>query len=264
MGRKKRIEMPAPGDIYQSSGAKKNATFKRMEEFRKQAVMLDAINDYKAEMEAEMMANQAGPMAVGNKALGEESDEEIDIDALLDEDDEITNKYREEMMGKMMAESKEQATWRANGHGKLEEIVEEEFLPTCQKSKRMVCSFFHREMRRCDILHEFLRQLAPRYMGTKFVTMCAEKAPFFVVKLGVQVLPCMVMFEDGKVCGRMDGLDLIGGDDGLELSTIEVVLGASGVIDFKPPADWIESNKKQYADIVGLNEATQASDSDEE
>lgn len=62
----------------------------------------------------------------------------------------------------------------------------------------------------------------------------------------------------------MDGLDMIGGDDSLNPETIEVILGASGVIDFKPPPEWIEDNKEQYADIVGLNDATRASDSDED
>ena len=37
--------------VYQSKGAKDNATFKQMEQMRKQAVMLDAIEDYRAEMD---------------------------------------------------------------------------------------------------------------------------------------------------------------------------------------------------------------------
>merc|ERR1711959_470754 len=137
MGRKKRIEMPAPGDIYQSSGAKNNATFKRMEEFRKNAVMLDAINDYKAELEAEAAQSGPGYSGVGNgcpcdahRREAEEEADEIDWDELLDEDDEITNKYKEAKMKEMIGQSKEMELWRANGHGKLEEIVEEEFLTT--------------------------------------------------------------------------------------------------------------------------------------
>merc|ERR1711977_613792 len=242
------------GDIYQSKGARANETFKKMEQFRKNAVMLDAIEDYKEELRDKEEAD-ARERAEMLEALGDD-DEDIDIDALLDEDDDITNKYREEMMSKMMSENKQQQEWRAAGHGKLEEIVEEEFLPTCTKSKRLVCSFFHREMRRCDILHEILKPIAHKHMATKFVTLNAEKAPFFVVKLGVRVMPALVMFEDGKVIGRMDGLDMIGGDDALNVETIEVVLGASNVIDFKPPEEWVESNQKQYADIVGLNEAS--------
>jgi len=72
------------------------------------------------------------------------------------------------------------------------------------------------------------------------------------------------MFEDGKVCGRLDGLDLIGGDDALNNETIEVVLGAAGVIDFKPPEEWVDDNKEQYADIIGLNEATRLNSDDDE
>lgn len=62
----------------------------------------------------------------------------------------------------------------------------------------------------------------------------------------------------------MDGLDLIGGDSALTLETIEVVLGASNAIDFKPPAEWIEENRAQYDDIVGLNDATRINSDSED
>jgi len=65
MGEEQTLKMPAPGDIYSTQGAKNNATFKKMEQFRKQAVMLDAIEDYKAEMEAEM-AGPKGGLTVGD------------------------------------------------------------------------------------------------------------------------------------------------------------------------------------------------------
>jgi len=69
---------------------------------------------------------------------------------------QTTNQYREEMIAQMLDKSNEEQKWRALGHGKIEEITEDEFLATCQSSKRMVCSFFHREFRRCDMLHEIV------------------------------------------------------------------------------------------------------------
>jgi len=249
--------------VYQSKGAKDNATFKQMEQMRKQAVMLDAIEDYRTEMDD---AQDKGPgyQGVGDGPLGEELMTDADMDALLEEDDETTNQYREEMIAQMMDKSNEEQKWRSLGHGKVEEITEDEFLATCQRSKRMVCSFFHREFRRCDMLHEIIAKIAHHHIETKFCKLNAQQAPFFVTKLMVQTLPCLIMFEDGKVCGRLDGLDLIGGDDALNNETIEVVLGASGVIDFKPPEEWVDTHKEQYADIIGLNEATRLNSDDDE
>ena len=108
------------------------------------------------------------------------------------------------------------------------------------------------------------QKIAHHHIETKFCKLNAQQAPFFVTKLMVQTLPCLIMFEDGKVCGRLDGLDLIGGDDALNNETIEVVLGASGVIDFKPPEEWVDTHKEQYADIIGLNEATRLNSDDDE
>eukprot|EP00656_Telonema_subtile_P005126 TRINITY_DN1232_c0_g1_i2.p1 TRINITY_DN1232_c0_g1~~TRINITY_DN1232_c0_g1_i2.p1 ORF type:complete len:241 (-),score=72.61 TRINITY_DN1232_c0_g1_i2:195-917(-) len=240
-----------------------------MEEYRKQAVMLDAINDYKAELEGEQ--GGGGYQGVGNgcpcDAHRKEAEEEaeVDIDALLEEDDEMTNQYREQMMAEMMDKNKEQQTWHQNGHGKLEEICEEDFLKTCSASKRFVCAFYHSEMRLCAIMNEILGQLAPMHMETKFAKVDAQKCPFFVTKLMVQMMPAVVMFEDGKVIGRMDGLELLGGENMLSTENVEVVLGASGVIDFKPPEDWVFESSKQFAaDIVGLNAESRASDSDDE
>lgn len=73
------------GDIYQSKGARANETFKKMEQFRKNAVMMDAIEDYKEELrdKEEQEARERAEML---EALGSD-DEDIDIDALLDEDD---------------------------------------------------------------------------------------------------------------------------------------------------------------------------------
>jgi len=79
-------------------------------------------------------------------------------------------------------------------------------------------------------------------------------------------MPCVCMFEDGKMMGRIDGFDLLGGQDEFPTEVMECVIGASGVIAFKPPEDEnvIGIFAKQRQDIVGLNKTTSLdSDSDE-
>ena len=41
----------------------------------------------------------------------------------------------------------------------------------------------------------------------------AEKCPFFVQKLQIQVLPCIIMFENGVAIDRIEGFEELGGQD---------------------------------------------------
>lgn len=47
-----------------------------------------------------------------------------------------------------------------------------------------------------------MQVLAAKHFGTKFVKADVETVPFFVNKLKVQVLPCLVLFMDGIVVDR--------------------------------------------------------------
>jgi hypothetical protein len=47
------------------------------------------------------------------------------------------------------------------------------------------------------VSEQHLARLAPRHVECKFLKMNAEKAPFFVEKLAVRVLPTVVCFRDG-------------------------------------------------------------------
>jgi thioredoxin-like negative regulator of GroEL len=44
--------------------------------------------------------------------------------------------------------------------------------------------------------------MAKKYFDTKFVKINVEAAPFFVEKLGIKVLPCLISFVDGQVVDR--------------------------------------------------------------
>lgn len=46
------------------------------------------------------------------------------------------------------------------------------------------------------------QELAPKHTHTLFLRSSVENAPFLVNKLGVQVLPCVYVFVDGKGVDR--------------------------------------------------------------
>jgi len=48
------------------------------------------------------------------------------------------------------------------------------------------------------------QSLVKKHYNTKFVRINVDAAPFFVSKLKVQVLPCIVSFIDGNVVDRQD------------------------------------------------------------
>ena len=83
------------------------------------------------------------------------------------------------------------------GHGCLNEIDEKEFLPEVTTTKHVVAHFYHQEFERCRIMDKHLAVMAKKYFETKFVKISAPDAPFFVTKLQVKVLPCLIYFRDG-------------------------------------------------------------------
>merc|ERR1711939_888448 len=128
-------------------------------------------------------------------------------------------------MAQLRAESSEQRSWQQKGHGKYDEITEEDFLKTVTKSTYAVVHFYHREFPRSKIVDHHLEILAKKYLATKFC------------KLQVMVMPCVCMFQDGVMCGRLDGFDPLGGVDEFPTEVMECVIGASGAISFKPDCE---------------------------
>lgn len=103
-------------------------------------------------------------------------------------------------------------------HGSYREIKEEDFLQEVTSSEWVVVHFYHHDFTRCKIADKhlevylfrpnifllilYLQILAKNYVETKFLTIDVEKAPFFVTKLQVKVLPAIILFNNGNVVDR--------------------------------------------------------------
>lgn len=240
---------------------------KMSKQFAQEQVIQQAVMDYAAEMEAQERAKMEELAEMERAAKQTNDEDDFDIDEWGDDD--VSNKIMEQRMAEMREKAQETQSWKQKGHGELTEIVEEEFLNTVIKSRYSVVHFYHREFARCKIVDHHLTILAKQYIATKFTKIDAEKAKFFVAKLGVCVMPCICCFEDGKMVGRIDGFDLLGGVDEFPTEVLECVLGASGAISFKPPDDGSCHHchsifDKQRMDIVGLNKESRDSDSDDD
>lgn len=120
---------------------------------------------------------------------------------------------------------------RNRGHGDYTEIGQDDFLKTTTKSKYVVCAFFHKEFIRCKIVDKHVSLLCKAHQETKFVKCDVEKFPFFVSKLKVKILPCVVLFVDGVAVDRVVGFEDFGNRDDFTTKQFEKRIWESGVIE---------------------------------
>ncbi|CAA0839251.1 Thioredoxin domain-containing protein PLP3B [Striga hermonthica] len=66
-----------------------------------------------------------------------------------------------------------------------------------------------------------------------------QNAPFFVTKLAVKTLPCVILFRKGVATDRVVGFQDLGGKDDFSTRTLEILLVKKGII---------EENKREEED----------------
>lgn len=152
------------------------------------------------------------------------------------------------------------------GHGELTDISEGEFLEVVTKTERVVCHFFHKDFERCKIMNKHLKLLAPKYFTTRFCKLHGPDAPFFVAKLQVQVLPCVIFFVNGVAVDRVVGFDDLGKRDDFKTENLESKLLIAGVVE-KPKVQQVDNGDDERCRNVRRGIADMArkmADSDED
>ncbi|XP_031497028.1 thioredoxin domain-containing protein PLP3B-like [Nymphaea colorata] len=183
-------------------------------------VMAAAARDYQKELLAQGKAQAAAPV-----------DQEVDLDELMD--DPELEKLHSDRIAALKSEIEKRQVLQRLGHGEYREISEGDFLAEVTKTEKVICHFYHREFYRCKIVDKHLKNLAPRHIDTKFIKLDAENAPFFVAKLAVRTLPCIIMFRNGIATERIIGFQDLGGKDDFTTATLERLLIKKGIIEKK-------------------------------
>ena len=75
-----------------------------------------------------------------------------------------------------------------------------------------------------------MNKIAQEHKETKFVRIDAEKCPFFVSKLNIQMLPTIICFCDGIAVDRICGFDELGGTDDFPTIVMTRALIATGCL----------------------------------
>ena len=121
---------------------------------------------------------------------------------------------------------------KVHGHGDYLEITDgKQFLEITTQSKRVICHFYKTEFNRCMIVDQHMKLLASIYFETRWLRFDVEKAGFFVEKLKIQVLPCILVFLNAKIIDRIVGFEELGNIDTFSSVTFTRRLAKSGIIE---------------------------------
>eukprot|EP00980_Cylindrotheca_fusiformis_P012614 scaffold3084_cov144-Cylindrotheca_fusiformis.AAC.62 len=188
----------------------------------------------------------ANALLQGAKAQEESVEAELArYDRLLEDDDGL-EELRRQRLAQMQKTHSQQKKWKDLGHGTYEELggghdardVAREFFQAAKESDRLVVHFYRPTTRFCDVFHAHLEKLAPKHMETKFVRInvadCDHQgggASYLVEKLGIIVMPTLLLVKDRKSIHQIRGFDELGGSDEFPTNALAFVLGQHGVLD---------------------------------
>lgn len=162
----------------------------------------------------------------------DDDDEDALIAELENDDDLAFSAIRERRLDQLHAELNRAKVMKESSYGTYTEIKDEkEILTITTTNKLCIVHFMKPDFTRCRIMDEKLAILASKHFDTRFVSVNVDNATFLVVKLGVQVLPCVIAFIDGVSQDRIVGFEGIGrGTDKFSVQDLEQRLLQSGVL----------------------------------
>lgn len=198
-----------------------------------------------------MASQDAIIQAVAAKALEQALTIERALDEAIDGMDQLgkddIDALRRRRIQELKQRAAKEAEWRRKGHGSYQEVTDQkQWFEECKTSERVVCHFYRPSTWRCEIVDKHLSALAAKYIGTRFIKINAEKAPFLCDRLDVTVLPTILCLKDNKEHDKLVGFDELGGRDDFATSVLEARLGKSDMIDYEPPAKAPSASLKTY------------------
>lgn len=184
-----------------------------------------------------------------------DSDDEDALIAELEEDDDTgMEALREKRLEQLHAEMSRAKALKETQHGTYQEIKDEkELMDITTSTKLCIVHFMKPDFNRCRIMDSKLSLLADKHYEARFVSIDVENAPFLVVKLGIQVLPCVVCFKDAVGADRIIGFQGIGRKpDSFSTAELEArLLGSGMLVRAKVGADEARMRAKRREEVVG-------------
>jgi hypothetical protein len=215
---------------------------------------------------------QATANALLTGALTQEQSLDAELanyDRLLNDDDALEQLRQKRILELQQNHAKLQQR-KALGHGTYQELspsnhtndVAKEFFQACKDSERLVVHFYRPSTRLCDVFHAHLSKLAPKHLETKFLKINVEGCDqeqgggacnYLVEKLGIVIMPTLVLIKNRQAFHHIQGFDELGGTDDFSASVLAYVLGKyHGILDLRDDEEVSEDVLKHR----GINRLT--------
>lgn len=172
--------------------------------------------------------------------------------------------------------------WKQLGHGRLDTIINlilkfiiylivafiiylkrymeisdpKEFFNAAKKSQRMIVHFYRSVTARCQIVDAHFEKLCQTHLESKFIKIDAEKSPFLVEKLGIILMPTIVLIKDAKTEHSIRGFDELGGTDDFTTSEMAYILASHGVLNYENDQSEEIANRSRKAGLNSMRLAT--------
>lgn len=149
---------------------------------------------------------------------------------------------RERRLQQMKKSHKLRQEYKANGHGQYSDLepgqhggdTARAFFDAAKKSKKLVVHFYRPTTRYCDVVHAHLEKLAPKYIATRMVKINVEAgADYLVEKLGITIMPTILLIKEGKVIHHLRGFDEMGGTDEFSNELLAWVMSQYEVLNYE-------------------------------
>ena len=198
-------------------------------------------------------------------------------DSLLQSNDSELEKLRERRLAQMKQGAEQRQKWIENGHGVYSDLMEgsgsqhggdvaKAFFEAAKKSNRVVIHFYRPSTRSCDVFHAALGNLAPKHPETRFLKINVEGcddvreggagvgAKYLVEKLGIVVMPTLLIVKDRKASHQLRGFDELGGSDDFSVNDLAYILGGHGALTRKDDEEVAPSfTEGSGGGMVGVN-----------
>ena len=221
-----------------------------MKELATDMVMQQAMKDKLEQHEKEESQNQQQETREA-KGPEEENDPDFDDDFQDEQAEEIMRKMMEQRVQRHSDHGPNKKGRNNEGVGEYIEVDEDKFFLYTTRDKFVTCHFYHNDFKRCKIIDSHLQTIAYSHPECKFIKVNVEKAPFLVKKLGIQVLPTIICFVDGKSLDRVVGFEDLGAKDEFATVVLTRRLAQASVVDLKDDEQVKIINKKKRLEVRG-------------
>mmetsp|Transcript_9833 Transcript_9833/g.15111 ORF Transcript_9833/g.15111 Transcript_9833/m.15111 type:complete len:236 (+) Transcript_9833:253-960(+) len=183
----------------------------------------------------------AKALMLSAKAQEDVLDSQLDeYDALL-EDDDALDLLRERRMQQLKKQQQQEQGWLEQGHGVFGELpgpdMAKSFFEISKQSPQVVIHFGRPTNDYCAVMDKHLQAIAESHLETKFAKVNVEHVgegnqgiTYLVEKLGIKVLPTLVLIKNRKAVHHIIGLDELGGTDQFSTHLLKFVLCQHGVL----------------------------------